>query len=193
MLISFENDLDSFRLALRHRRWFRHLKHAAPDQFLTEREWTSADGSIEWRLLEGDFAVRKFDATPPDLVFFDPFSFKTDSALWTLASFRELLRICDNRATELFTSTYSTAVRAAMLAAGFYVAKGCATGPKVETTIGLSPAAAQNDHGRELLGAEWLSKWHRSGAHAPHGVDAKDDSWRSAVLEHPQFRPAARP
>jgi queuine tRNA-ribosyltransferase len=187
-LISFENDLDSLKLALRHRRWFKHLKHAAPEQLLASNEWTSACGRIEWRLLPGDFAVRKFDAPQPDIVFFDPFSFKTDGDLWTLAAFRELHRVCGERATELFTYTYSTAVRAAMLAAGFYVAKGRATGPKQETTIGLSSVAAQGAHRYELLGAEWLERWHRSAAQAPLGVLAGDESWRDAVLAHKQFQ-----
>jgi hypothetical protein len=74
-----------------------------------------------------------------------------------------------------------------MLAAGFYVAKGRATGPKQETTIGLSRAAAVNGHTHELLGGEWLARWHRSDAQAPLGVDADDASWREAVLTHPQF------
>jgi queuine tRNA-ribosyltransferase len=138
-------------------------------------------------LLQGDFAALKFDAPPPDLIFFDPFSFKTDSQLWTVASFRELLQVCNGRAAELFTYTYSTAVRAAMLAAGFYVAKGCATGPKAETTIGLSPLAARGNHCRELLGEAWLLRWSRSGAQTPFGVSANDESWRAAVTEHPQF------
>jgi len=187
-LISFENDLDSLKLALRHRRWFKHLKHAAPERLLADNQWTSAGGSIDWTLLQGDFAITKFDAPAPDIVFFDPFSFKTDSPLWTLTAFRELHRVCGNRATELFTYTYSTAVRAAMLAAGFYVAKGRATGPKQETTIGLSHAAASGNHARELLGAEWLARWQRSGAQTPLGVQVGDESWRTAVMEHPQFR-----
>ena len=187
-LVSFENDLDSLKLALRHPRWFKHLRHAAPRQLLALNQWTSACGSIEWLLLPGNFAVRKFDAPAPDIVFFDPFSFKTDGALWTLAAFGELADICSNRATELFTYTCSTAVRAAMLAAGFYVAKGCATGPKNETTIGLSRRAAVKKHDRELLGAEWLSRWQRSDAQAPLGTRTEDNSWREAVMSHPQFQ-----
>lgn len=185
-LISFENDLDSLTLALRHRNWFRHLKHAAPEQLLNDKVWRSAKRSIEWQLVVGDFAERKYDAPLPDAIFFDPFSFKTDGGLWTLTAFRELQQICASRSVELFTYTYSTAVRAAMLAAGFYVAKGRATGPKQETTIALSPIAAKADHGRELLGAEWLTKWQRSDAQVPLGA-SEDESWKEAILRHPQF------
>lgn len=186
VLVSFENDLDSLRLALRHTTWFRHLRHAAPHAVLAKNQWLSASGAIDWLLLPGDFGVRKFEAPPPDVIYFDPFSSKTDSALWTLAAFRELAEICEHKSTELFTYTYSTQVRAAMLAAGFHVAKGRATGPKAETTIGLSPLAAAR-HAHELLGADWLARWKRSDAQAPLGAEG-DDAWRAAVLEHPQFR-----
>ena len=187
-LLSFENDLDSLRLALRHTQWFPHLRHAAPNQLLEAGRWISPDGRIDWQLLDGDFGLRKHEAAVPDLVFFDPFSYKTDSALWTLDAFRDLARVCEHKATELFTYTYSTRVRAALLAAGFHVAKGCATGPKLETTIGLTAVAAATPHGRELLGSEWLGRWQRSDAQAPMGADPADDSWRDLVLRHPQFR-----
>jgi queuine tRNA-ribosyltransferase len=186
-LVSFENDMDSLQLALRHTHWFQHLRHAAPNQLLADNRWINAGGTIEWLLLPGDFMHRMHDAPPPDAVFFDPFSFKTDSALWTLPAFRELARACRHKATELFTYTYSTRVRAALLAAGFFVAKGRATGPKLETTIALSPLASALPHGRELLGVEWLDKWQRSGAQVPMGAEDADASWRAAVTGHSQF------
>jgi queuine tRNA-ribosyltransferase len=187
-LVSFENDLDSLKLALDHPAWFKHLRHAAPRALLRDNRWNSPTSPIEWRLLNGDFALRKFEAPRPDIIFFDPFSFKTDAALWTLNAFRELAQACGDQPTELYTYTYSTSVRAAMLAAGFYVAKGRATGPKGETTIGLSARAAAAAHGRELLGPEWLAKWGRSDAQVPFGSTEQDDSWREAVLAHPQFK-----
>ncbi len=187
-LVSFENDLDSLKLALDHIRWFKHLRHAAPRSLLADSRWTNSASTIEWLLLSGDFALRKFEAPPPDIIFFDPFSFKTDSALWTLPAFRELALVCVHKPAEIFTYTYSTSVRAAMLAAGFYVAKGRGTGPKAETTIGLSQRAAAGPHERELLGAEWLAKWRRSDAQAPFGSLAEDASWHDAVSGHPQFK-----
>jgi len=96
--------------------------------------------------------------------------------------------VCSQKPVELFTYTYSTRVRAAMLAAGFYVAKGRGTGPKAETTIGLSPLAASGPHDRELLGSDWLAKWRRSEAQAPFGSSAEDATWLAAVSEHPQFK-----
>lgn len=186
-LVSFENDLDSLELALANIGWFAHLHHAAPRELLASGRWINRAGTIEWLLQTGDFADRKFVAPAPDLIFFDPFSFKTDSSLWTLAAFRELAGLCTPRKVELFTYTSSTSVRAAMLAAGFHIARGRGTGPKTETTIGLSPLAAAAAHSHELLGAEWLAKWRRSGAQAPHGSLPGDTSWHAAVSGHPQF------
>jgi queuine tRNA-ribosyltransferase len=187
-LVSFENDLDSLKLALDHPGYFKHLQHAAPRALLTLDRWNSPTAAIAWLLLRGDFAITKFEAPPPDVIFFDPFSFKTDSAMWTLSAFCELAQACSEKSTELFTYTYSTSVRAAMLAAGFYVAKGRGTGPKGETTIGLSARAAAAAHGHELLGQEWLAKWRRSDAQAPFGSITDDASWREAVLTHVQFK-----
>ncbi len=187
MLVSFENDLDALKLALHHPRWFKHLRHAAPRKLLAEERWSHGSAAIDWLLWRGDFAVRKFDAPPPDLIFFDPFSFKTDSALWTLQAFRELARVCSQKPAELFTYTYSTSVRAAMLAAGFYVAKGRSTGAKAETTIALSALAAALPHEHSLLGTQWLAKWQRSTSQAPFGSHAEDLSWHTAVTSHPQF------
>jgi queuine tRNA-ribosyltransferase len=187
-LVSFERDLDALKLALRHPRWFKHLRHPAPQRLLADGVWTSLRAPIEWRLLSGDFADSKHAATPPDLVFFDPFSFKTDGALWTVQAFCELAELWAPLAVELFTYSYSTRVRAALLAAGFYVAHGVATGPRAETTIALTRAAAALPHGRALLGPVWLEKWRRSDARVPFGADPSDPSRQQAVLGHPQFR-----
>ena len=187
-LVSFENDLDSLRLALRHPAWFKHLRHAAPRRLLAENRWVDQALGIEWSLLYGDFGARKFDAPKPDIVFFDPFSYKADTTLWTLGAFRDLASLLDDAAVELLTYTASTRVRAAMLAAGFLVARGRGTGPKAETTIAMTARAAALPHQRVLLGAEWLARWRRSDASAPPGVDADDESWRAAVEGHAQFR-----
>jgi queuine tRNA-ribosyltransferase len=187
-VVSFESDLDSFKLALDHPGWFRHLRHAAPRALLADGQWRSRTGKIEWTLMRGDFAQRQFEAPPPDIIFFDPFSYKTDSAMWTLAAFRELAKTCGEKTVELFTYSFSTRVRTAMLAAGFYVAKGRGTGPKAETTIGLSRSAAGAAHSHELLGLDWLAKWQRSETPIPLGEFAHDDPWREAVLAHPQFQ-----
>ncbi|MFL6575144.1 MAG: tRNA guanosine(34) transglycosylase Tgt, partial [Povalibacter sp.] len=42
VLVSFENDLDSLKLAMRHTQWFKHLRHAAPKQLLAKNQWLSS-------------------------------------------------------------------------------------------------------------------------------------------------------
>ena len=187
-IISFENDMDALRLALGHRGLFRHLRHGGPETIVKDGRWLSKCGQIEWVLLEGDFALRKFEAEPASLVFFDPFSSKTDSALWTIQSFIEMHQCLKDEASLIFTYTNSTAVRSAMLAAGFYVAHGQSTGPKSETTVALTQKAQKQESDWALLGETWLGRWQRSDARTPFGAAATDTSWESVILNHPQFQ-----
>ena len=187
-IISFENDMDALRLALGHRGLFRHLRHGGPETIVKDGRWLSKCGQIEWVLLEGDFAQRKFEAEPASLVFFDPFSSKTDSALWTIQSFIEMHQCLKDEASLIFTYTNSTAVRSAMLAAGFYVAHGQSTGPKSETTVALTQKAQKQESDWALLGETWLGRWQRSDARTPFGAAATDTSWESVILNHPQFQ-----
>ena len=125
--------------------------------------------------MQGDF-LSSIPAAPaaPDLIFFDLFSSKTDADQWTLSAFREIFAACRGRAVELFTYTCSTPVRAALLVAGFHVAKGRSTGEKVETTVALTPAAVHSSTptSHELLGAQWLGRWSRSTAKFPTDLQA---------------------
>jgi hypothetical protein len=72
------------------------------------------------------------------------------------------------------------------------VARGRATGPKLETTIALSPLATALPHDRELLGIEWLRKWQRSDAQVPMGAGDADETWREAIAGHAQFASSPR-
>ncbi|MGH8165409.1 MAG: tRNA-guanine transglycosylase, partial [Rhodanobacteraceae bacterium] len=125
-LISFENDLDSLRLALRHDKKFPYLRHGGPVAIAKRGEWQSKHyAGLSWQLVPGDFLETMTQApAPPDLIFYDMFSSKTHREQWTLEIFRRLFAACAGRAAELFTYTHSTAARAALLAAGFFVAKG---------------------------------------------------------------------
>ena len=98
---------------------------------------------------------------------------------------------CAGRGTELFTYTASTAARVAMLGAGFYVAKGRSTDDKPESTIAFTPAALHDGSaGRhELLGADWLARWKRSGARFPTDLPAHEcAAFEQVILQHDQFR-----
>ena len=189
-IVSFENDLDSLRLALRHSDKFPYLRHSAPPGILEKGRWQSRQhAGLGWELIPGDFLDTVSAApTPPDIIFYDMYSAKTCGGHWTIEAFRRLLAACAGRPAELFTYTFSTAARAALLAAGFYVAKGRSTGEVAETTIALTPVACRTAHGRELLSGEWLGKWSRSGAKFPAGIGAEEHgAFEETIRGHGQF------
>ena len=171
-LVSFEHDVGSLRLALRHAVKFPHLHHPGPSQVLRFGVWRSETSPILWTLFEGDFRQHLSAAPTPDLIFWDPFSAKTDTPMWTLDCFESVFAECAEHDSELFTYSASTVVRTALLGAGFLVGRGAPTGRRPETTLALTPAAARHAgaRGRVLLGAKWLEQWRRSDAKFPSDV-----------------------
>jgi queuine tRNA-ribosyltransferase len=124
------------------------------------------------------------------------FSTKTSGDLWTFGAFRQVFAACAGRATELFTYTCSTANRAALLAAGFYVARGRNAGEKLETTIALTPAAFRSSLAarREIQSDDWLEKWNRSAAKFPSDIEERERSgFEKIIREHEQFRNSGNP
>jgi queuine tRNA-ribosyltransferase len=192
-IVSFENDLDALRLAFRNERLFPYLRHAAPAGILGAGAWQSAaHPGLSWQLVEGDFFATLSQAAPrPDLIFYDLFSSKTHADAWKLSSFRLLRAACGDKGAELFTYTASTAARVALLGAGFYVARGCSTDDKPESTIAFTPGALAHGTARrhELLGAAWLARWKRSGAKFPIDLaESEQASFERTILQHEQFR-----
>jgi queuine tRNA-ribosyltransferase len=190
-LVSFESDVAALRLALRNGVKFPHLHGPAPGKLLRFGEWRSDRAPLHWTLLEGDFLERLADAPPPDLIYYDPFSPKTDTPLWTLDCFARVFDACAERDVELFTYSTSTAIRAALVVAGFVVARGVPTGPKAETTLAMTPAASVHAarRRRDVLGAEWLERWRRSDARWPSDVDVEERAGFAERIEaSAQFR-----
>ncbi len=189
-LVSFERDLDPLRLAARDASYFPHLRHGAPHELLRQGVWSHASGLFNWELHEGDF-LEKFNATAvPDLIFYDPFSAKTDSPLWTIEVFARIAAHIGTHSAELYTYSAATSVRVALLAAGFFVAEGVATGPKASTTVAFTQMAGAVAHpaGARLLGAEWLARWGRSDAQYPAGLAGEAKTAFAARIQgHPQF------
>ena len=192
-IVSFERDLDALRLAFAYNsREFPYLRHAAPAGLLQQGRWQSRQYSgLGWTLVAGDFLeTMSAAATPPDVIFYDPFSSSTNKGLWSLDTFRRLFEVCGNRAVELFSYTGSTATRAALLAAGFYVAKGRPIGDRAETTVSFTAAALVGSYAAhcELLSAAWLERWQRSSARLPATLPIDEQSaFEQAVATHPQF------
>ena len=190
-IVSFENDLDSLRLALANHQEFPYLWHGGPRALVSKGEWQGKGERIRWSLLLGAFLTKLAEAPAPDLIYFDMFSSKSSGDQWTQKAFATIWQACANSDTQLFTYSRSTSVRASLLATGFYVASGRSTGAKAETTIAMTPkAAARLGQHHLLLGDAWLAKWQRSAAQYPEGINADaKEAFAEAILGHAQFRP----
>lgn len=188
VIYSFENDLDPLRLAVKHPSLFPHVRHAAPAAILDSGSWSSKKHPVEWKLIRGDFPGTMGRAEQPDCIYYDPFSVNTCSSLWSAETFSALHRYCEGRRTRLFTYSSSTAVRAALLAAGFYVGKGPGTGPKTETTSAEIPLCGSSC-GITLLGSEWPERYMRSSSRRIPGLTEEEQkTYDDKVTGHPQFR-----
>ena len=189
-LVSFECDLDPLALAAKHPARFPHLRHGAPCKILENGKWQHDSSLLQWELLKGDFRGYIESATIPDLIFYDPFSSKTDSALWTAEIFLRIFERSLPKSAELYTYSASTAVRVALLTAGFFVAEGIGSGPKSDTTIAFTRARGAGDHplSPRLLGQEWLTRWRRSDAKFPTGLSNEEKAHFEKLIEtHQQF------
>ena len=162
-LVSFERDLGALELAL-----------TQPVDFALEGESGEAARAVLaqgrhetartcWRLRHGDvlesFASETFLA---DIVFWDPFSPRANPDLWTVAAFTAVRRSAHARCT-LFTYSASTAVRSALLLAGWAVGVGDAIGEKAATT---AAAIVATDLARPL-DRRWLARLSRPDVPLP--------------------------
>lgn len=195
-LYSFEIDSAPLELVLAHPWLFPHARHAGPHTIHKTATWQSSKALVRWDLVKGDFLHTMTGAPAPRVIFHDPFSSRVDGPLWTLACFRKVYQATAGKPCVLMTYSRSTAVRAAMLAAGFFVGRGVAAGPKPETTIAATCLSELNRCKRPGLGPEWLDRWTRSQAKYPadikHGSDSISDSISEAEFEglirrHPQL------
>jgi queuine tRNA-ribosyltransferase len=179
-LISFERDLGALALAL-----------TQPADFALEGESGKAalalltHGKHEtartfWRLQQGDIreALAR-EACLADIVFWDPFSPKVNPDLWTVAAFAAIRRSANERCT-LFTYSASTAVRCALLLAGWAVGVGESIGEKAATTSAAMVAADL----AQPLDRRWLARLSRSDVPLPS--DAPPDTV-ARISAMPQF------
>ena len=188
LVFSFERDLGALALA-------------ASVDGATRLQWSAADRAaavamlehgvyekpgFRWHLLAGDAldALARVPQ-PADLVYWDPWSPQSSGELWTSRAFATLRAHCAPGA-ELFTYSRATAVRSALLLAGFHVGAGAMVGTKETTAATLAPARPA-----QPLDARWLARLKRSSAGWPSDVAAAGVP--AALLQiaaHPQFAPA---
>jgi len=179
-IVSFERDLSAITLALENGACFGLVgeAHAAAQAMAQQGEHSSA--RTLWRLQQGELLdCLAREAAKADIVFWDPFSPKTNPSLWTVAAFETMRRAAGAQAT-LFTYSASTTVRIALLLAGWYVGVGESIGDKRTTTV----AACRLEDLRSPLDVAWLTRVTRAEARLPS--DAGPDAV-ARVLACPQF------
>jgi queuine tRNA-ribosyltransferase len=190
-IVSFEHDLDALKLALRPENADAlgltkdgANAHAAATALLAAGRHETLRTS--WRLVHGDF-VSALAAMPAaaDIVFWDLFSPRTAPALWTIAMFAALRRVCREGAT-VHTYSASTSTRSGLLLGGFAVGVGDPTGDHAETTI----AATNLEDLARPLGESWLGRLERSSMPLPPDVPTDPLAQADAlarVRASPQF------
>jgi len=188
-LLSFENDTDPLKLALRNSSFFPHLHHAAPNELLKFNKWLSPNGKIEWELIHGDFSHTFKGASKPHVIFYDPFSIHTNVELWSEEAFARIFEYCRGNEVQLLNYSASTAVRATLLAVGWTVGFGPATGPKSTTTVAYNESTLALRQEVTLLGEEWLKRWEKSDAKVARTLSKSDEKeFEEKIRRHPQFR-----
>jgi queuine tRNA-ribosyltransferase len=198
-LLSFENDLTSLDLALSYKELFPHLKNCTGIvSFLENGFWelksgeNEEQGSVVWRLFKGDFFENMSLASAPDVIFFDPFSSTSDPYLWQYTIIQKMYTHCINHPVKIITYSSAPKVRAAFLAAGFYVATGSPAGFKKESTLAVNLLYIERNgfQNLQLLSKSWLDGWtiRASSDKFPQLLPITErDLFEAAVKNHPQF------
>jgi queuine tRNA-ribosyltransferase len=182
LIISFDQSLAAFELALGAENASAFGLDGAmsePARRLLE-EHRCAGRHTEWHFVQGTLprALELTDARA-DVVFWDPFSPRANPELWTYEAFHGVRRLCRAGAT-LHTYSGATAVRSALLLAGFVVGLGPRIAPGKRATEAALDAAVS-----EPLDRRWLERLRRSSAPLP--VDAPEGALQ-LIGAAPQFR-----
>lgn len=179
-IVSFERDLSAITLALENGERFGLVGAAHEAGAAMAQQGVHNSPRTLWRLQQGELLdCLARETAKADVVFWDPFSPKTNPLLWTVAAFENMRRAAGPQAT-LFTYSASTTVRIALLLAGWYVGAGESIGDKRTTTV----AACRLEDLHSPLDVAWLSRVTRAEVRLPHdaGADAV-----ARVLACPQF------
>lgn len=188
-IISFEIDLRLLEFALQNALELEYIQgfEDACRALLEKKIWQSPNQQIDWHLLAGDFRETISGAPgPADIIFFDPYSPKMNTEMWSTETFSKLKKSSHaatinqaTRFTELLTYTQATPVRFKLLKAGFFVGVGDATGLKKETTVASTSLRSL----KLPLDARWCQRLLNS-----ESPDFSDRQEREALVQgHPQF------
>ncbi len=122
-----------------------------------------------WRFVEAELPAAFDGEGQADLVYWDAFSPKRNVELWNVAAFAAVRRCC-NAGSMLYTYSGATAVRSALVLAGFVVGVGAPVGAgKFGTTAAVPPSTVD-----QPLDGRWVERLARSSA--PFPADAPPDA-----------------
>lgn len=132
------------------------------------RDGVHETSGTRWRVQLGELpgTLAAEPAASAEIVFWDPFSLRQNPGLWTYSAFRALQPRCRESVT-LHTYSGATAVRSALLLAGFAVGEGPSAAGKRTTC-----AARDARNLSEPLARRWLERLTRSSAPLPPDAPA---------------------
>ncbi len=155
---SFEQTLGPLNFALTHAEELQYLlSHQNHIQTLIENHSVEIHPRLKWILHLGDFRkIMPSENIPsPNAIFYDPYSIAVNPELWTIELFQKIRsRLNDSETCILTNYTRSTALRATLLLAGFYVGYGPTIGEKEESTI----ASNRLEMIEKPLDERWLNR-----------------------------------
>lgn len=112
---------------------FIHSDNSLIDKILEEGFYRSED--VSWRVLWGDFRETVKDAQKPDIIFWDPFSMKTNPSMWEGRTLELLTEYGFHDNVILSTYSSSTRFRGALIGLGWFVGLGVPISGRKETTV----------------------------------------------------------
>ena len=186
-IISFENDLGLLEFALQNSS---SLEFMEKDRFVLQElldKGCYSCGNICWEIRNGEFThfIAK-ESNYPEVIFFDFYSPNVAPQIWGLNIFQNLFGLCIKAKDTSILVTYSrsTAVRTAMLMAGFTVGMANGLANDHEGTV----AATESSAILNPLDNRWLQRWRLSSRSLPFDLDGDSHSIvNQAILEHRQF------
>jgi tRNA U34 5-methylaminomethyl-2-thiouridine-forming methyltransferase MnmC len=192
-IVSFENELRLAHFALENHAEFPHISKWKEALSILLETGRYSKGPIEWVLRHGDFLEGlQQDNGIPDVIFFDPYSPKTNPKMWEVATFTNIREKClpSKKPTVLLTYSRATPIRTALLLAGFYIGAGQSDG---EVDLESTHAATHLEALENPLGARWLERWERSNSRYPNEMDSSffGEMWKK-IHDHPQFMALAK-
>jgi tRNA U34 5-methylaminomethyl-2-thiouridine-forming methyltransferase MnmC len=190
---SFEQSLEPLKFAIQHAEELQYLKNDLPliDSLLKNGS-VSVHPHLKWVLQQGDFreTMNHSDIPSPQAIFYDPYSISVNPEMWSVEHFQKLRsRLDDSNPCLLTNYTRSTALRATLILAGFYVGVGATIGDKEESTV----ASNSLDLVESPLDEAWLKRVRasqnanpiRDSGHAYGPIN--DDDYR-LLLTQKQFQ-----